>query len=123
MARALAASGPVRLSALGFVIRGRPARSGVEISFDGSGDVRRAAVAAQRHAAQARSAGQGRAAAAITFRGAYPTDDTAGVSRMHSAEPLAAVIALATARGCSQSWKRNDHAHGFLPRYGMQCPC
>ena len=80
-------------------------------TWGASGDVWRAAVAAQGHAAEADASGEGRSTAALAASGSHPADQTARAYGMHRAERLIAAIALSASRGGAKTWKRYDHAH------------
>ena len=81
-----------------------------------SGDVWRAAVAAQRDAVQRATARQRRSTAALAGGRPDPADNSASAGGMHGRDALARMSAHAAASGDASAGKRDYHAHlGFRP--------
>ena len=88
-----------------------------------SGDVRRAAMPAQRGLPHSVSPGQGRPPAALARSRPHPADDAVRASRMDRANTLAAVTELSATGSAPETGERDQHAHQKIPASVVQCVC
>jgi len=88
-----------------------------------SGDVQRAAVAAERPTVLSRATGERWSTAALTTGGANPAHHTPGACRMYAAQRLTGATPLTAVRGGAYFWKWDDHAHqNFTLRVALRMP-